>query len=229
MSDKDEEDDDEVFSDKDEEDNGEIFYDSPSYIIHEEIGLKFFLKTASHTNNDPNLKKNLKFRPNPNPNPNSNKQFSAHIHSNNHQRPPRRQQQRTGSILYTCNTATNEVIQSHNLSTRSNVPIVQFINPYTYHNSFELPPRHPIHSHNVPTSAAPSIQPHPPMASNGPPFVNLHQNLHKPPNMYFQQHYNYGFPQQPTTRSPPPPPLFMPLPQHTSPTTHNNFPPVLMP
>ena len=89
MSDKDEEDDDEVFSDKDEEDNGEIFYDSPSYIIHEEIGLKFFLKTASHTNNDPNLKKNLKFRPNPNPNPNSNKQFSAHIHSNNHQRPPR--------------------------------------------------------------------------------------------------------------------------------------------
>ena len=42
MSDKDEEDDDEVFSDKDEEDNGEIFYDSPSYITHEEIGLNFF-------------------------------------------------------------------------------------------------------------------------------------------------------------------------------------------
>ena len=230
MSDRDEEDNDEVFSDKDEEDNDEVFYDSPSYITPEEIGLKNFKKIASHTNNnnDPNLKKNLNFRSNPNPNPNpnpnnnNNKQSSAHINSNNHQ-------QRIGSILYTCNTATNEVIQSHNPFTRSNVPIVQFINPYTYHSSSELPPRHPIHSHNISTAAAPSIQPHPPMASNAPPFGNPHQNLHKPPNIHYQQHYNYGFPQQPTKRSPLPPPLSMPLPQHTPPMTHNNFPPVHIP
>ena len=226
-----------------EENDNEMFYDSPSYIAPVEAEINNTKNSVPHTINlnknsnhtpTPNPKKNLNFTLNPNPEPKSNPNTNSNSknttnpfpnshpnpnhRSNNNSKQAQRPRHRASNLLFTCNTATNEVKQAFKPYPNHGGPQVLFHNPNFANNE-------PHHSRSPQAFATIGLGHLP--AHISPPAPNTVPELHPPyyrqphlPNISRQQFQHSVTNQSRQQNFPPPPP---PLLRRTHGTPYNNW------
>ena len=221
-----------------EENDNEMFYDSPSYIAPMEAEINNTKNSVPHTinlnknsNPTPNPKKNLNFTLNPNPKPNSNlntnfkSKNTTNPFPNSHPNPNHRSnsnskqaqcpRHRASNILFTCNTATNEVKQALKPYPNNGGPQVLFYNPHFANNEshhYRSPQAFAtttspglLPAHTIPP--APNTTPEPRPLYHHQPHISRQQFRHLEMNQSCQQNF------------PPPPPLL----HHTHGTPHDSW------